>query len=138
MWIYRAAANVRAAAVPGFTFTPSWAVGWYFVPIANLFQPYQAMRQIWNASHGGDKDELYRGHSLLVAWWGAWLFTAAVGTMSYVASASPDSPGEFREGQILGMIYSGASLILYPLAIELVHRVAEGQRRRLTAAHIFA
>ena len=56
MWIYRAAANVVAANVVGFDFTPGWAVGWYFVPFANLVQPFLAMRQIWNASHSGGSD----------------------------------------------------------------------------------
>jgi len=56
MWIYRAAANIVAAMVPGFDYTPGWAVGWYFVPLANLFKPFGAMRQIWNASHSGGSD----------------------------------------------------------------------------------
>ena len=62
-WIYRAAANVDAASVPGFRFTPGWAVGWHFVPIANLFKPFGAMRQIWNASHGNETGDLDRGNA---------------------------------------------------------------------------
>src|SRR5688572_5676802 len=36
MWIYRAHANLSDAGVDGLEFTPGWAVGWYFIPIANL------------------------------------------------------------------------------------------------------
>ncbi|MGC6427706.1 MAG: DUF4328 domain-containing protein [Akkermansiaceae bacterium] len=32
------------------TFTPGWSVGWYFIPIANLWKPYQAMAWIRDAS----------------------------------------------------------------------------------------
>lgn len=34
-WIYRASRNAHAFG-PAMTVTPGWAVGWFFVPIANL------------------------------------------------------------------------------------------------------
>ena len=37
MWIYRAHANLRLVDVDGLIFTPGWSVGWYFVPVASLF-----------------------------------------------------------------------------------------------------
>ena len=49
MWIHRAHANLREAGVDGLEFTPGWAVGWFFVPIAQLFKPFQAMRELWAA-----------------------------------------------------------------------------------------
>src|SRR5687767_1529604 len=52
MWIHRAHANLRDAGTDGLEFTPGWAVGWYFIPFANLIKPFQAMRELWNASHG--------------------------------------------------------------------------------------
>ena len=46
-WIYRTNFNLRALSQERMSFTPGWSVGWYFVPIANLFKPYQAMKEIW-------------------------------------------------------------------------------------------
>lgn len=41
MWIYRAAWNGRVfAGARQLDFTPGWSVGWYFLPIANLWKPY--------------------------------------------------------------------------------------------------
>jgi hypothetical protein len=138
MWIYRAAANVKAARVPGFTFTPAWAVGWHFVPIANFFKPFQAMRQIWNASHGGDGESRQRGALLLIGWWGAWSFSFAVGAILTAASIDANSPAEEREAIILAILYSVSNLILYPLAWRLVDRLTHAQGKRLVSAHIFS
>ena len=50
MWIHRANRNARGLGAEGMTFTPGWSVGWYFIPIANLWKPFQAMKEIWQAS----------------------------------------------------------------------------------------
>lgn len=137
MWIYRAAANIKAAHVPGFAFSPAWAVGWHFVPFANFVRPYQAMRQIWNASHGRGGDRLSGGNGLLVGWWGLWSFSVAVSIVAAMASFDAVSPDEEREVLILSMLYSATNLLLYPLAIRLVDRITSAQRDRLAAASIF-
>ncbi|HSG66518.1 MAG TPA: DUF4328 domain-containing protein, partial [Gammaproteobacteria bacterium] len=45
MWIHRANYNARQLGAAGLRFTPGWAVGWYFIPILNLWKPYQAMKE---------------------------------------------------------------------------------------------
>ena len=76
MWIYRAAANIFAAGTTGFDSTAGWAVGWFFIPFANLVKPFQAMRQIWNASHGESAPNLDNGNNLLTIWWTTWLLSS--------------------------------------------------------------
>jgi len=137
MWTYRAAANVKAAQAPGFGFTPAWSVGWHFVPIANFFKPYQAMRRIWVLSHGGDTEGARAGQSLLILWWGLWSFSIAVAMVLGMAAADPVTPDEKREAIILAIVNSAINLILYPVALRLVARLTDAQRDRLTAARIF-
>jgi len=137
MWIYRAAANVVAAMVPGFDYTAGWAVGWYFVPLANLFKPFGAMRQIWNASHSGGSD-LDRGEPLLVYWWGIWTLTGIASFFALRLSLNPESVAEARSALEIETLSSVLSLALYPLAWLLVDRITRAQRDRLTSAHIFA
>ena len=67
MWIYRAHANLRDANVEGTTITPGWAVGWFFVPFASLFKPFEAMRELWNASDGTDSR---LAPDQMKIWWG--------------------------------------------------------------------
>ena len=138
VWIYRAAANIVAAGTVGFDYTPGWAVGWFFVPIANLFKPYAAMRQIWNASRGGQGDELERAEGLLAIWWGTWVLANIASNIALRLTINPASPGELETGQQVGIFASLVSLALYPAAYRLVDRITTAQRERLTAASIFA
>lgn len=81
MFMYRANANVRACGAVGLDFTPGWAGGWWFVPIMNLFKPYQAMKEIHQASHE-PVDRAWRKHSTpvyLPAWWACWLIGGLLG-----------------------------------------------------------
>lgn len=68
-WIYRANSNARALGASEMAFTPGAAVGWYFVPIANFWKPYQAMREIWKASVSPAGWERQRVSALLPTWW---------------------------------------------------------------------
>lgn len=137
MWIYRAAANVNAAMVPGFRYTPGWAVGWHFVPIANLYKPFDAMRQIWNASHSGGR-HLDRGEPLLVYWWGLWALTGIASYFAFRFGIDPASPADARSALEAETFSSVLSLGLYPVAYRLVDRITRAQAERLTSAHIFA
>ena len=53
VWQHRAHANLWAFARSGLRFTPGWAVGWWFVPIASLWKPFEAVRELWKASDPG-------------------------------------------------------------------------------------
>ncbi len=50
MWVYRTNRNGRALGARGMKYTPCWSVGWFFVPIANMFMPYWVMKEIWQVS----------------------------------------------------------------------------------------
>lgn len=74
-WIHRANHNARALGASGLAFTPGWAVGWYFVPIAFLWKPFQAMREIWRASSAPGEWRRRPGSPLLGWWWALWILT---------------------------------------------------------------
>ena len=138
MWIYRAAANIVAAGTTGFDYTAGWAVGWYFIPFANLYKPFAAMRQIWNASHGGQGDQLDQGEGLLTLWWTTWLISNIASNISFRLSMNPDSVEQLTLGQQIGAFAALVSLALYPAACRLVGRITAAQRERLSASHIFS
>src|SRR5918997_5039842 len=77
LWLHRASKNLRALGNPSqrIEFTPGWAVGWFFIPFANLVMPYKAVREVWEKSdpavRTGD-DFMFAGPSsapLLLGWW---------------------------------------------------------------------
>ena len=53
IWQHHTQANAILLSGGGTRFTPGWAVGWWFIPIANLWKPFQSVRELWKASHGG-------------------------------------------------------------------------------------
>jgi hypothetical protein len=81
MWLHKANANLRAAGIE-MTHSPSWSWGWYFIPIANLYKPYQAMREIWNESHRLRDTFAANDEGLLRIWWGCWIVGNIVSNVS--------------------------------------------------------
>jgi hypothetical protein len=50
-------------------FTPGWAVGWWFVPFANLVKPFQTVRELWKASDPGAPDWWGSETLPVIGWW---------------------------------------------------------------------
>jgi Domain of unknown function (DUF4328) len=77
VWQFRAQRAARELSlVSRFRFTPGWAIGWWFVPIANLWMPFQTVRELWKASDGRPDWPDMRTWSIIGWWWGAFLGSA--------------------------------------------------------------
>jgi heme/copper-type cytochrome/quinol oxidase subunit 2 len=50
MWVFRSNKLARALGATAMKYSPGWSVGWFFVPIMNLFKPYFAMKEIFLAT----------------------------------------------------------------------------------------
>lgn len=81
-WTYRAAANAHALR-PGLPTSPGWAVGWYFVPFANLFKPLNSMKDIWRVSFRRESGKLAPPDSILGIWWAFWILTCITGNIAF-------------------------------------------------------
>lgn len=97
LWTYRSYRNLSALSGRDLRFSPGWAVGWYFVPIMNLFRPYQVMKEIWEGSDP-EADPSRPGaweerpvSPLLPGWWGLWLLS---NLLAGVPVVRPMDPGE--------------------------------------------
>ena len=72
-WIKEANKNVRALGAKDLSFTPGWAVGWFFIPFANLFKPFKVMNEIWSASHSPENWQQDEKNRAVQKWWGLWI-----------------------------------------------------------------
>jgi len=79
IWVHRANYNARKLGVQNMKFTPGWSVGWYFIPIANLWKPYQAMKEVWNGSNAFNKS----GGFILGLWWLLWIVSGMFSKASF-------------------------------------------------------
>lgn len=139
-WIYRANSNARALGAADMAFTPGGAVGWYFVPIANFWKPYQAMREIWKASASARPSgwQRQRVPALLPCWW--LLTIAAPSTAGWVTWAVRRGMDGIDEGaaEHLGEAVSQgvlipASLLLFVIISRVHHMQMVHYSRRRSA-----
>ncbi|WP_416832173.1 MAG: DUF4328 domain-containing protein [Erythrobacter sp.] len=78
-WIYRAHANLKLTDLPDTGYSPGWAIGWFAIPIASLFKPFQAMKALWVASHGLSYEAEPSAPGVMWVWWLCWIFSSLFG-----------------------------------------------------------
>ena len=131
VWQHRAHRNLRAASVEGLAFTPGWAVGWWFVPVANLVKPFQSVREPWKASSADPAWPEIRTWPVIGWWWGLWagglLVAALVGAYAGARSDDPISIGSHIFLDQLGLALAISSIASAILAILIVRSVVERQ-----------
>ena len=49
-WIYRSNYNARQLGAQDMQFSPGWSVGWFFVPVLQLWKPFQVVKELFQAS----------------------------------------------------------------------------------------
>ncbi|OIV35586.1 hypothetical protein BIV57_20925 [Mangrovactinospora gilvigrisea] len=55
---------------------PGWAIGAWFIPVANLWMPLQVAHDIHAAAHGTRQGP---GRGIVNSWWAAWLASVVMG-----------------------------------------------------------
>lgn len=126
MWLHRAAKNIVEAEIADFEYSPAWAVGWHFVPIANLFKPFEIMRKIWNASKG-EVSGLDASAPIVNRWWTAWILYSIVGNISGRIALQAENPDTLYFGTALGAFASIASFVAIPTALKMLEAITQGQ-----------
>lgn len=117
-WVYRTNAYLRLTSGYPIRATPGWAVGWYFVPIANVFRPFRDMRDIWRASHGGSS----AGLGLVNGWWAAFLAS----NVAWLTAPAPEltSVSAYMLDSLSYLAADTITVILSALTLVMVTRIA--------------
>ena len=128
IWAYGASRNLEVLGALGQRFSPGWVVGWWFIPIFNLFRPYQVVAEIWRGSDPemvGEPVNWKRGPtSALLGWWWV-LFLMSVYTWLARWADEPDTDTlVFR--LLTGTPLVGAAV----LAMLVVRRVTAMQKKK--------
>jgi hypothetical protein len=132
-WIWRSNKNLHATGAK-MEFTPGWAVGWYFIPFAHLWKPYQVMREIWNrTASGGDSES----QTLLRCWWAAWLISIFSDNISFRLSMSEEL-GPLIGSSITSMMGSVGLIAAAVFLLPIVARVTKNQRELPAITEVFS
>lgn len=127
LWIYRVSENLHALSREPLTFTPGWAVGWFFIPFANLYKPYRVMREIWRVCHRAEMTT----DIVVNVWWALW-----VASLLLRQHASPETmryggDGDGAGSLLHGLTADGIDLGLSLVALHLVTRIADAYVRNV-------
>lgn len=131
-WIYAAARNCHAVSGKGLAYSPGWSVGWFFVPVANLYKPWHALLQTWNVSADPDGDPERRAPAFLMMWWLVRLIgIAASGGIFKNPGQSGDLAGELALSR-LGIVSSICAILTSVGFYLVVTRIARMQSAHFT------
>lgn len=131
IWLHRSYKNLDPLGARHLEHTPGWAVGYWFIPILNLFKPFQVVRDIWNESDPDVDPEmgfLSGGGgtpALLGVWWALWLSSNIIANAS--SRMDMTASGEF--GSVSTTVYGVASILTMFAAIAAI-KVVTGITQR--------
>lgn len=143
VWIYRSHRNLPALGASGLKYSPNWAVGGWFIPIMNLWRPYQVTAEIWKASDPDTSDPEGQAWQttpvspLLKFWWALWIIGGIIGSILLrFAFQEPEDLEAFRTRSITFVVSDGIDILAVILAILVVWYITsrqENKNRRLLA-----
>lgn len=136
-WIYRANYNARELGAKHMQFTPGWAIGFYFIPIAMLWKPYQAMKEIWLASEHPKNWKSVHVSAILPLWWTIWLINNFIGHLTIKAILKAKEVGAFKDANILQQISSVFDIALALVFFVVVIRIHENQKKAYMSSIVF-
>jgi hypothetical protein len=126
-WIYLAHQNLPDLGARYLRFTPGWSVGCFFVPIMNLWAPYQAMRELAKASRTPRQWELEDSPPLIFIWWILWLILQVLGNAVIQGGLHRKTLADLQMITTLDIASGLLSVPHYLLALYIVRRVSRDQ-----------
>ena len=136
MWLHRVVANSWALGAHNLRFTPGWAVGWWFVPIANWVRPFQVVSEAWRAADSDDALSTAAsrgGHRLpafLWMWWILYLLGSLIGSAGIVAGSTANSITALRSRAEVDVASLAVGLVAALLAVTVVQRLSKRQEAK--------
>ena len=126
IWVHRMQANSFALGILGLRYTPAWAVGWFFVPVANLWMPYRVMQEMWRANRSPADWQLDPSNRFLILWWLLWLASIVYIRISFTYGTPQDALlTEIADVRIEGVkaAFRSASSIASLILVTLLHQL---------------
>ncbi len=122
VWVFWATANLRVLRPGTLRIRPWWAVGWFFIPIANLWMSIWVMKQLSDPADGW-----------IGRWWACQVVAILLGLFSNLAIAE----SETLSGLAWGLRLAIAAALLQGIAllflIRIVSRVTRWQEAQAIA-----
>jgi len=129
IWLYRAYSNLSPLNARNLEFSPGWAVGWWFIPFANLVKPFQVVREVYNESSADfDPDSGFTtmppGTPLEIgAWWATFIVSGFLYRLSDKLFGNGETPASeyFATVFLAGALCSTVAAVLAAYIVKAVN-----------------
>jgi Domain of unknown function (DUF4328)/Septum formation len=137
LWFHRAYRNVESFGSVDERYSSRWAVGAWFVPIANLFVPKQIANDIWRGTdrqpHPGFAEPPVA--PLVHWWWAAWLVANLLGNLSFRLIDDARTLDAERTAVAVDIAAGISFVVAGVLALRFVRAVTEREAACAAALH---
>lgn len=129
MWFRRAYYNLHQK-IDYLSYSESWAAGCWFVPIVNLYRPFQIMKEIYEETKEliikkGVKMEVPITTSLLGWWWALWIINGISSQFVFRYSMKAETIEELTVTSVAGMICNIIGIPLALITIKVIRNYSE-------------
>jgi len=132
-WIYRVTLNSHTLA-NGLRVSPPASIGWFFVPFANLYKPFQAVSDAWAVSLSPESWRAQDTPPLLRWWWGLWIACSLLDNVSFRLQMRTHDVGMATVSAGLDAVSDALWIPLCLLLIRVVRRLSAQQSGALGAS----
>ncbi|MFD7066427.1 DUF4328 domain-containing protein [Streptomyces sp. NPDC059913] len=111
---------------------PGWAIGGWFIPIANLVLPRRIAGGIWTASAQTNTDGSWRHvpATVMNLWWGVWIGSLLLSRFAQRRYMAAESPQEIVDAAGLVMATDALDIVAAVLAVLFVRKLTRMQGER--------
>jgi hypothetical protein len=135
LWFHQAYKNLSLLGAKGLDFSPGWAVGFFFVPVLNLFRPYQVAKEIWEESDPflragpGQAVNESAGTAVVAAWWAFFILRNIASNIGGRMMWREESPGGLQTATGILVAADVLSIVAAVCAILVVKGLRDRQQQ---------
>lgn len=133
---FRMMSNLRKLNSTYAEMSPGWAVGYYFVPFANLIMPMRAMDEIWKGTFSELTNDVPPSPKGAIGWWwGCWIAANLVDNVAnrlsgegfLQRSTGPLSPDQINAASATSAVAEVLTLLACVFMVRLFGKLANAQ-----------
>ncbi|NCB44499.1 MAG: DUF4328 domain-containing protein [Clostridia bacterium] len=136
VWVYKASKNSHGFGSQGMRYSPSMALCWFFVPVANLVMPVLVLREIFKVSQNPMEWKGQKSTILLIAWGVVhacnWLMVHLVRSMDQQKGL--ETIADLKSFTLLKIVGLTGVVIYVILSWVIVKKITNNQRQLVNLA----
>src|SRR4029079_5562193 len=130
-WMYKAYRNLPILGHASLDNKPIWIIVCWFVPLMNLFAPYQAVREIWRRSEPNLlAADSAQSASVVSVWWGAWILVMVLTIWSNQMNRNIETATDMVWATGSHLIYLAATAVAAALLMIIIAKINRRQLAR--------